>query len=112
MFINSIQGTITIPASSQEIKSFISDDINIDLIYYPSDLAATEVLNIYNCLALCPMISKPTRIIENTADLIDNIIMNDPVQPLSGIITAHAADHMAIIDLQKRFLRGKLSVNY
>ena len=49
-----------------------------------------------NIPVLLPIISKPTRITDNSATLIDNFFINEPCNFESGIIISDISDHFPI----------------
>ena len=51
---------------------------------------------VMNSNSLLPMISKPTRITDSCASLIDNIFVSCPANCISGCITGDLSDHMPI----------------
>ena len=53
-----------------------------------------------------PLITRPTRITEHKASLIDNIFTNDPLsQSVSGLFISDISDHLPIFSLISRKLR-------
>ena len=63
---------------------------------------ADFIHNMFRPHMFCPTISKPTRITNYSATLIDNIITNIHEYPIkSGILYNHIADHFPIFNIYK-----------
>ena len=77
---------------SQSKDMILCGDFNINLLQDVS----INFLNVMSSVSLLPMISKPTRITETSATLIDNIFMSLPYECISGIITYPVSDHMPV----------------
>ena len=70
-------------------------DFNVNLINYNKNRGTYEFLEQLFDHNFTPQITLPTRIIEKTATLIDNIFVNGPVQKYnSGNITMSISDHL------------------
>ena len=57
-------------------QMYICGDFNINLLKYETQLETTQFLDITYSYGLLPLITKPTRISNTTATLIDNIFTN------------------------------------
>ena len=66
---------------------------------------STSFLNTMYSLSLLPIISKPTRITDNFATLIDNFFINEPCSFESGILIYDISDHFQIFFNGKNFFR-------
>ena len=70
-------------------------DANVDLIRYDDDANAQELINITASYGFAPIISRPTRITDHRATLIDHIYTNDIHEVTkSGIVTLDISDHL------------------
>ena len=78
-------------------RIYICGDFNIDLM---GD-NCQNFLNIMFANSLMPSISKPTRISDSSATLIDNIFLNSGQQVKSGILTVDLSDHLPIFLLDQ-----------
>ena len=82
---------------SLSIKSndecIISGDFNIDLLKCTLNDDSLNFLNSMLSLSLIPLISKPTRVSDTSATLIDNIFTNNPIDFISGNIISPISDH-------------------
>ena len=76
---------------------FLCGDFNIDILNDDS-LSFITMLSSY---FLVPVISKPTRITENSISLIDNIFINLPGICYSGILCNDISDHFPIFIMYK-----------
>ena len=85
-------------------------DFNIDLLNKECN-NSTSFLNTMYSLSLLPIISKPTRITDNSASVIDNFFINEPCNFESGIIIYDISDHFPIFINRKNFFCTKASKN-
>ena len=70
-------------------------DFNIDLLNYESHHLTEEYINTMNSLSFQPMITKPTRITDYSATLIDHIFFNSlEYYTVSGNIIYDISDHL------------------
>ena len=89
-------------------------DFNIDLLKFDSDSNVSSFLNSCRSLSLVPLISKPTRITESSesvihnnsiinssATLIDNILMSNPSNVISGLIYCDITDHLPVFSINR-----------
>ena len=67
---------------------YLMGDFNIDLLKYENCSFANRFFNQLTSSAFLPLITKPTRLTEHTATLIDNIFCNQVSyqQQISGIL--------------------------
>lgn len=78
-------------------RSFIMGDFNLDLLKHENNNKSQEFLEILMSGSFLPLISKPTRIVDNSATLIDNIFCNTLPLPESSIILSDISDHFPIM---------------
>ena len=71
-------------------------DFNIDLLKYERDINGQAMIDLTTSYGYCQVISRPTRITDHTATLIDHIYTNQ-VHNInkSGIVTYDISDHLA-----------------
>ena len=82
---------------TQKKTIFMCGDFNIDLLNYWHNGAASEFFNILASACLFPIISKPTRVQDSSASLIDNIFTNNlSIIERNGIIIDDTTDHFPI----------------
>jgi len=71
-------------------------DFNYDLLVCDSDTDSRFFLNSMSTLSLVPLISRPTRITDNSATLIDNILLANPSNFEAGTVISDVSDHFPI----------------
>jgi hypothetical protein len=76
----------------------IGTDQNFDLLKIENNPNTEELLNTYLTASIVPTITKPTRITNTTATLIDNIYVKylTNVKISSGIILSDISDHLPV----------------
>ena len=83
--------------------SVIMGDINIDLLKYKTDNKTNDYLDALVANGFLPKITKPTRITEHSATLIDHIYTNDlSTSYNSGIIITDLADHFGVFTISHK----------
>ena len=78
---------------------FIMGDINIDFLKYNIHNPTEEYLDMICTNTFLPLITKPTRITDHSATLIDHIYMNTKIdhgKVTSGIATLDITDHLPV----------------
>ena len=75
---------------------YIMGDVNIDLSKYHSHQQTERYLDMIYSLDLLPVITKPTRITNHTATLIDLTYTNNANRLTSGIVTVDISDHLPV----------------
>ena len=80
-------------------------DFNINLLNAESHRATNDFLNIMMANSMYPAITKPTRITEYSATIIDNIYCNTMLNSFTGIIYKEVSDHLPI------FIMNEIKVN-
>ena len=84
-------------ARLQNKDSFIMGDFNINLLNrINSSSLSQEFLNTFLSGSFLPLISRPTRLTETSATLIDNIFSNIHPPPQTGIIISDISDHFPV----------------
>ena len=93
----------------------IVGDFNIDLIKYETDENARELIDITSNHGFSQVISRPTRITDHSATLIDHIYTNKIHQVLStSVVTLDITDHLGTyikVSLDNTFDRTNRPVN-
>ena len=110
VFINSIQNILSTINQSKIYDLMLCGDFNIDHLNKDCN-NSTSFLNTMYSLSLLPIISKPTRIIDNSAILIDNFFINEPCNLESGILISDISDHFPIFFNHKNFFCTNSSKN-
>ena len=76
---------------------FFMGDFNINLVNCNSNNTSQEFLEMFLSYSFLPLITKPTRVTNNSATIIDNIFSNITRQtPKAGIILSDISDHFPI----------------
>lgn len=76
---------------------YIFGDFNINLLKNNPDTFTADFLNILYSSYFFPLIHKPTRVKENSATLIDNILTNNLSEGMkSGVLYVDLSDHFPI----------------
>ena len=106
-FIKKINEKLALLKNHSNKLIILASDSNIDLLKYGIFTPTTNLVDTLTSHGFCPVISRPTRITEASASLIDHIFVNNITQVTkSGIITVDHSDHLApfvnlITDRQK-----------
>ena len=71
--------------------------LGIEILKYSEDKQISEYLDMLLSLGFMPIITKPTRMMDHTATLIDHIYTNTPEKLIkSGICLADISDHLPV----------------
>ena len=76
--------------------TFLMGDFNVNLLNHNENNAIGDFLNMMVSFSFMPLITKPTRVIETSATLIDNIFTTLQPFPDSGIIISDISDHFPV----------------
>ena len=76
---------------------FLMGDFNINLLKHAENNVSHEFLEILLSASFLPLVSKPTRVADSSATLIDNIFSNVIPHPNSYIILSDISDHYPIL---------------
>ena len=74
----------------------ISGDFNYDLLNYANDLHTQTFLDTLASYSLIPLITKPTRITDTSATLLDNIFVSSPSEFTAGSLISTFSDHFPV----------------
>ena len=82
---------------------YILGDFNINLLNIDSHLATAEFLETMYAFSYLPLITKPTRVTDHSATLIDNIFTNHKIHShgFPGIFSTDTSDHFPIFYVDK-----------
>ena len=84
----------------------VCGNFNIDLLKIDFHAPSLTFLNKMQALSFMPVISKPTRVTDTTATLIDNIFISTPTLYTSGIFTDDMSDHFQIFILINNYFNS------
>ena len=90
--------------------AFIMGDFNFDLLKHATNHTSHEFLESFLSASFLPLISKPTRVSDHSATLLDNIFCNSLPLPESLIILSDITDHYPIMSYFS--LRHSLNKSY
>ena len=77
-------------------RCYLSGDYNLDLLQYEKRANIRTFVDLSMELGFLPLISKPTRVTDHSATLIDHVWTNDLVEEVvSGVLMSDASDHFA-----------------
>jgi hypothetical protein len=97
-FIVHISSILSVLGKEPSKPRFITGDFNLDLLKYETHLPTNDFLNSFLEHAYLPLITKPTRVTEYSATLIDNIFTNAYLPDCNArIIINDISDHFPII---------------
>ena len=83
--------------SSENKDVYIMGDMNIDLLKFKEHRKTGEYLENLFSSCFLPLITKPTRVSEHSATLIDHICTNKQhIDATSGIVITDMSDHFGI----------------
>ena len=79
--------------------TLLTGDFNIDLLKHDDLNYVDNFINTLLSYSYYPLISKPTRVTDRTATLIDNFFTNDLQAVKSGILVTDISDHFGIFSI-------------
>ena len=93
--------------SNNNINSFdeciLCGDFNFNLLDLEKSNSVMNFLSSINAFSLIPLITKPTRITNESATLLDNIFIRHPLDYKSGIFNIDISDHLPIFLIKNNF---------
>ena len=101
---NDHMSNITESISKEGKLCYLMGDMNIDLIKHDVHMPTSSFLDIMYSNNFFPLITKPTRITEKSATLIDHIFTNNfdiKYQHIQGILQTGISDHFPIFHIAK-----------
>jgi hypothetical protein len=85
--------------TASDSTNFIAGDFNLDVLQYGKNTYVTEYIDSLFSFGLLQIITKPTRIVNRSATVIDHIITNSlHSNHNSVILTSRISDHFPIIN--------------
>lgn len=101
IFVNTISEVINL-IKSENKEVILMGDLNIDLLKYNTHNKTNSFINGIFSGGLLPLITKPTRICDSTATLIDHILTNiTSLDHVSGITITDISDHFGVFAIFK-----------
>ena len=73
-------------------------EFNINALDYENNIRVNDAFDLFFRFNHLPLITKPTRVTQNSANVVDHIITNDYIQnlPNAKVITLDISDHFPI----------------
>ena len=93
---NSLMGSLCDKLRSENKIVYWAGDFNIDLLNAETHKTTNDFLNIMYSNSFYPAITKPTRITEHSATVIDNIYSNNMMNSHSGLLYKEVTDHLPV----------------
>ena len=78
-------------------------DFNVDYMKYGENNTISSFYNSLFALNMIPLITKPTRVIDSSCSLIDNILTSNPFNFISGVFQIDITDHFPIFAIFRDF---------
>jgi hypothetical protein len=95
--------------AAENKETYLMGDMNIDLLKCSNHLKTGEYLESVFSHGFLPLITKPTRITDHSATLIDHIYANKlDILSTSGIIINDISDHFGVFAIIKRKIYDKI----
>ena len=77
-------------------------DFNVDLVKYEHDKAGQNLISVFEKHGFAQMVSRPTRVTDHSATLIDHVYTNDILNTAScHVLTVNISDHLATLTTLK-----------
>ena len=80
-------------------------DFNLNILNYDNNENTLNLLNSLTSQSLTIIITKPSRITNQTVTLIDNIFINQPNGFVSGILISDISDHLPLFILKRNLFK-------
>ena len=114
-FNSIIENTLNKLGRHKTKQILIAGDFNIDLIKYETDENSRDIIDITSNHGFSQVISRPTRITDHSATLIDHIYTNKVNKVLSScVVTLDVSDHLGTfikVSLDNSFDRATRPIN-
>ena len=88
--------------SLRSTELILCGDFNLDLFAVDTHVPTAEFVHRLFSLSLTPIISKPTRVTDHSATLIDNIFIDSTLEYRAGIFSSDISDHFPIFVIKKK----------
>ena len=112
LFTDRFEGIVSLAGQKNYGGRLICGDFNLNLLNINGDLNVSNCFGLLSSYAYMSLITRPTRITNETCTLIDNIFTQDMGNVVSGIIPHDLSDHYIIFMVHSVFFRTpSLKVN-
>ena len=96
LFVDSLCQYLLQVTNRRGVDVIVCGDFNVDLLTVGENALSFDFLNRMHGLSFIPVISKPTRVTNTSATLIDNIFISTPALYTSGIFATDISGHFPI----------------
>ena len=107
LFMNKLSELLSIFSGNGYDEIILWGDFNLDILNYDNNENTLNLLNSLTSQSLIPIITKPLRITNQTATLIDNIFINQLNGFVSGILISDISDHLPLFILKRNLFTKK-----
>ena len=119
-FIDALDDVLRSLDRHKNKQTLLTGDLNIDLIKFSNDCHCQNLISVFEKYGLVQLVSRPTRVTDHSATLIDHMYTNDVVNVVScNVLTTDISDHLAVLttitlgqDFNQRKRHGQLQANY
>ena len=101
LFIDKLSELLCMISGNGYDEIILCGDVNLDILNYDNNGNKLNLLNSLTSQSLIPIITKPSRITNKTATLIDIIFINQPTGFVSGILISDISDHLPLFILKR-----------
>ena len=109
LFIDKLSELLSIISGNGYDEIILCVDFNLYILNYDNNGNTLNLLNSLTSQSLIPIITKPSRITNQTATLIDNIFINQPNGVVSGILFYDISDYLPLFILKRNLFTKKSS---
>lgn len=96
-FLISMETILQTLSCHAKLPCYVTGDFNINLLKHNSDNTVMELVNLFYSYFMFPVITKPTRVTQTSASLIDHIWTNNiHCHVTSGILHSTISDHFPV----------------
>ena len=116
-FIDALDDVLRSLDRHKNKQTLLTGDLNIDLIKFSNDCHCQNLISVFEKYGLVQLVSRPTRVTDHSATLIDHVYTNDVANVIScNVLTTDISDHLAVLttitlgqDFNQRKRRGHCS---
>ena len=101
LFIDKLSELLSIISGNSYDGIILCGDFNLDISNYDNKKNTLNLLNSLTSQSLIPIITKPSRITNQTATFIDNIFINQPNGSGSDILVSDISDHLPLFIIKR-----------
>ena len=95
LFTDQLEGIVSLAGQKNYGGRLICGNFNLNLLDINGDLIVSNCFGLLSSYACMPLITKPTRITNETCTLVDNIFTQEMGNVVSGIIPLDLSDHIS-----------------